>query len=473
MLLTSVGFMMPIYAEDDFSITLDKSIYFLRDTLIINGNLDKIDPDEDKIKFEIVNPFGTVIDRFEVEREETGRDFTHSLSLIENIWNEDGLYRLRASYSDFTDTAYFHVFQSNTGLERHIDSTIGFDKTQYSWTDEVELYVVAPNFNRDNERIERVGVGTELTGTVTIKTSKGTLDKYELTETDTDSGIFFGKIVLTGDSQYDGNGDGINNDASGFTGGKGSKEGQIASRGSDELKAIFENEDEEVETSSKISWVLGEFQKMPEQIDEIDSVRIRVHDVDLNFKDDFEDYAYVLVWTDNVPESKKIQLRETHKRSGVFEGFVTLSTERSGLTTIKTQIPDTLHLKYVDATIPYDVYKTKTQDVIFDIRIGEKITGKIIPETTLEIPTWIRNNAKWYADGTIGESDFTQGIGYMIKNNVIRIPELPERDEGSVIGTVPDWVKNNARWWADGQISDGDFVSGIQHLVKKGIIRVN
>lgn len=61
----------------------------------------------------------------------------------------------------------------------------------------------------------------------------------------------------------------------------------------------------------------------------------------------------------------------------------------------------------------------------------------------------------------------------MIKNNVIRIPELPERDEGSVISKVPDWVKNNARWWADGQISDGDFVSGIQHLVKNGIIRVN
>ena len=44
-------------------------------------NLDKIDPDEDKIKFEIVNPFGTVIDRFEVEREETGRDFILKLTI--------------------------------------------------------------------------------------------------------------------------------------------------------------------------------------------------------------------------------------------------------------------------------------------------------------------------------------------------------------------------------------------------------
>ena len=89
------------------------------------------------------------------------------------------------------------------------------------------------------------------------------------------------------------------------------------------------------------------------------------------------------------------------------------------------------------------------------------------------IPTWIRNNAKWYADGLVGESDFTQGIGYMIKNDIMRIPELPERSEGSVASGVPDWVKNNAKWWADGQISDGDFVKGIQYLVKQGIIQIN
>ena len=25
---------------------------------------------------------------------------------------------------------------------------------------------------------------------------------------------------------------------------------------------------------------------------------------------------------------------------------------------------------------------------------------------------------------------------------------------------VPDWIKNNAGWWADGTIDDGSFVSG-------------
>ncbi|WP_370464191.1 hypothetical protein [Nitrosarchaeum sp. AC2] len=27
---------------------------------------------------------------------------------------------------------------------------------------------------------------------------------------------------------------------------------------------------------------------------------------------------------------------------------------------------------------------------------------------------------------------------------------------------VPDWVKNNAGWWADGTISESEFIQGIQ-----------
>ena len=37
---------------------------------------------------------------------------------------------------------------------------------------------------------------------------------------------------------------------------------------------------------------------------------------------------------------------------------------------------------------------------------------------------------------------------------------------------VPAWVKNNAGWWADGAISDGEFVNGIQHLMMTGLISV-
>jgi hypothetical protein len=38
--------------------------------------------------------------------------------------------------------------------------------------------------------------------------------------------------------------------------------------------------------------------------------------------------------------------------------------------------------------------------------------------------------------------------------------------------SIPDWVRNNAGWWADGAISDEDFANGIQFLIKEGIISV-
>jgi len=38
--------------------------------------------------------------------------------------------------------------------------------------------------------------------------------------------------------------------------------------------------------------------------------------------------------------------------------------------------------------------------------------------------------------------------------------------------TIPTWIKNNAGWWATDQIDDSSFLQGIQYLVQKGIIVV-
>ena len=35
---------------------------------------------------------------------------------------------------------------------------------------------------------------------------------------------------------------------------------------------------------------------------------------------------------------------------------------------------------------------------------------------------------------------------------------------------VPSWIKNNAGWWATDQIDDSAFLQGIQYLIKEGII---
>ena len=35
---------------------------------------------------------------------------------------------------------------------------------------------------------------------------------------------------------------------------------------------------------------------------------------------------------------------------------------------------------------------------------------------------------------------------------------------------IPTWIKNNAGWWATDQIDDSAFLKGIQYLVQNGII---
>ena len=88
------------------------------------------------------------------------------------------------------------------------------------------------------------------------------------------------------------------------------------------------------------------------------------------------------------------------------------------------------------------------------------------------IPGWIKNNAGWWADGQIPDSAFLQGIQFLIKEGIMVIPPT-ETSGSSGSQEVPAWIKNNAEWWAEGQIDDNAFVSGIQYLVKVGIIKVS
>ncbi len=94
-----------------------------------------------------------------------------------------------------------------------------------------------------------------------------------------------------------------------------------------------------------------------------------------------------------------------------------------------------------------------------------------ITTSDIMIPAWIKNNAKWWSEGTIGDSDFVQGIQYLINKGIMKIPTSSQTGTSSS-QVIPTWIKNNAKWWAEGTITDKDFVSGIQYLITQGIIKV-
>jgi len=37
---------------------------------------------------------------------------------------------------------------------------------------------------------------------------------------------------------------------------------------------------------------------------------------------------------------------------------------------------------------------------------------------------------------------------------------------------VPEWVKNNAKWWSEGAISDADYITSLTYLISNGIIDI-
>jgi hypothetical protein len=100
------------------------------------------------------------------------------------------------------------------------------------------------------------------------------------------------------------------------------------------------------------------------------------------------------------------------------------------------------------------------------------VAGLFVQYATAEsIPDWIKNNALWWSEGAISESDFVLGLQHLISIDVLKVPPTSVSAEKS--DKVPEWVKNNAAWWADGTIDDASFVNGIQHLIKIGVISVS
>ena len=88
--------------------------------------------------------------------------------------------------------------------------------------------------------------------------------------------------------------------------------------------------------------------------------------------------------------------------------------------------------------------------------------------TIVEIPSWVKNNAGWWSEGLLNDSDFVEGIKYLINDGVIVIP-FTESGENPGDG-IPSWVKNNAGWWSEGLLNDSDFIAGIQYMISNGIL---
>jgi hypothetical protein len=257
-------------------------------------------------------------------------------------------------------------------------------------------------------------------------------------------------------------------------------------------------------------------------------------------------------------------------------GTPTPGTPTPGTPTPGTPTPGTPKLPTMtkQKQTPIDIVKKITSKSNSGTSFASKYLDKTESVSKKKVPTWVKNNAKWWSEKQIDDDAFVSGIQYLVKEKIIAVPkdlitkskfitfnaeeftqplsrgetvtveingkienyardsiileiQFPDNqinkqtlvgangdyqtllllDNQSPLGTynvkvkynnkivdigkfvlkskyqnteteienksMPDWLRNNAKWWSQGQISEDDFIQGVEFLIQNGILTVS
>lgn len=105
----------------------------------------------------------------------------------------------------------------------------------------------------------------------------------------------------------------------------------------------------------------------------------------------------------------------------------------------------------------------------FDSQFPEQTIYSVLGYSTY-IPDWIKTYAQNWATGEISDQEFIMGLDFMLQNNIIVISNF--NYEHSSIDNVPSWFRNNAHWWSIDLISQQEFINSIKYLIQENIISI-
>ena len=230
-----------------------------------------------------------------------------------------------------------------------------FDKQEYTPFDEVKVTIISLDSNADKSQIDTI--------TPLISTSSDSGFNFRLAETGLDTNIFTEDINLTPTR---------------------ARPGDLIAQREDGLTVEFRIDPTTVVTKSVfVNYHVGsiDFDRNAFGIDERGIVR--VIDPDQNFKPDTIDTIDVRVWSNTDRGGLLLTLRETGDRTGIFEEFITFTTdEESSGTRLRISEGDTLTAKYTDRTLPPPA--ALDFNGIFTVEVEEVFASSFIGST--EVP---------------------------------------------------------------------------------------
>ena len=93
--------------------------------------------------------------------------------------------------------------------------------------------------------------------------------------------------------------------------------------------------------------------------------------------------------------------------------------------------------------------------------------GDIDQSTFLNLMAQIAELHELYEQGLINDDQLDEAL-----TNTIPAPRGDADGGDADGGTVDDWVRTLAGWWAEGLVSDAEFLAGIEYLIEQGVITI-
>ncbi len=245
------------------------------------------------------------------------------------------------------------------------------DKPVYTWTDKVRITIVAPSWNSNKNLIDTIG-GDNF-NPIKISTRNHSLEPYRLTETNPNSGVFTGEVILTGFS-HDANGDG-KIDTTPRTFGNGPTSGFLETDRDGAITITFEfAKGVTLTNSALINWNVGEVFFLGEQYFPKDQAVVRVIDQDMNLNPEGIDRVPIKITSSSDTAGIIVDGIEISEESGVFESKIFFSQNSPSSGNRLYAIPsDSIFARYDDYTLPAPNSKNDNLEIIAKSKLESNI----------------------------------------------------------------------------------------------------
>ena len=239
-------------------------------------------------------------------------------------------------------------------------------KGEASWFGKVTIMIYAPGWNVDSDKRDRIGAESESALTITSRSGSANhelgvckdSDSEGLIETGTDTGVFYGRLKLSG-MDHDMTNDGVKETGLGGTSCKNSPFDEYAKIETGRDGAITVNweynpEDNKVITKSfTYGWNVGTISFLEESYAIGDVVEFKFNDKDLG--DIGKDKADIdfRVWSDSDLAGITVNITQdkNYKMKNPFH-FLLIDDDNSRGDRLYAQEGDTIYVEYQDTTLP-------------------------------------------------------------------------------------------------------------------------